>query len=370
MPLAFSEQPRSVVVAKRVTLVSLAVGVLALSWLVALMGFGLAVDESHREVRYATSKDGYFVFAPVQSGGHERIVSGAYSVSPSGAPGSPPSWMPPERILVTRASDVPRLLAGEAPRHVALSWPGDAGWVDPGPFGGGNFAFEPPVADCPPPTGGCIPESRPVLVFLRGSGWVGTAPGALTRAAIDYQDDTGYGGDAPVTVRMVWSVGGATQAAPTLLAVSWGAAAVGALAAIYWLFAGLRAAPAPHAAARPVGPASAATEDMLRLVRLGEIYVAGIRRNLAFSGVGILVAAVVLGVVALPLLYDTIDAFFRFQETLLMLATITYAFAIPALAVFALAYWLDAYVRTRRHLRAWSALSRELQDETDALLAA
>lgn len=350
-------RPRAVARAKWVMAVSAALLLVFASLFAAQVLGEHRRPEIGRGYRYVESGQDWLAFAELH--GFQDHVAGSWT-----------SMAAPDRVLLTRLADVDRLLAGDDPQDVILEWrPGGQEWrqLPYTSLNRGEVEFDPPGPVCPPPTGGCRPETTVVIVWLRGDDWIGTPRHATTYEEYDYQGDTAVGWDGPVGFRYATMSQGLHDLTWWWVGLAGASALVSTGAGLAWLIASRRApveAPAFEAPFRDVGAA-----EMLRLARLAELYVVTISRYFLISGAFIVLATGLVMYLALPPILRAADLAFRFTEHHAPAASLTFVLAPLFAAAVAIVFWAAQLREARRELARWRRFSRGLDEQAAAILA-
>lgn len=348
--LASPTPPRAARVARRTLLVA-AVVVAALSLSYALL---LLTDDTRPlrtyAYRAAVVGDEFLLAAPVSGGFAGDEIAVRYSVREG-----------PVEVAIFRQGDLPALLRGADVRPLKTLTP------DP-VLGGFVVRFERIAATCPPPTGGCIESSIPIIVWRKGTAWIGTQESALAFGRVEHErglfTDT-LRGEAPMTFGIDRTSRLLVQGSRAVVTGAALGALVAAGAAVAWIVIERRARltpsdpPAPH-------PPDVATESLLALVHLRAVYLDTIRRHYAFSAFGIVFLAAASMYAGLPpVLLATYGhlAWFGYEPSMILFVAL-----VPFLAVVAFVHWGVAFARVRRDLVRWNGLSQRFETEAARLL--
>lgn len=275
-----------------------------------------------------------------------------------------------DRMFLTRMGDVDRLLAGGTPTQIIQEWrPGGRDWQQLSVASNhGYIEFEMPASVCPPPTGACTQESRPVVVWLRGDDWVGTPRRSLTLAYYDYQEGDAVGWQGPVGFRHAVLSDELHGLTPWYV----GAVVLSALACVVsasaWAWLARRAPRQDEPDAPPFQEVGAS--EMLRLVRLAELYVATISRYFLLSGAFIVLATGLVMYLALPPLLADAASHYRFTAWYGNAAEITFVSVPLLVAAVAALFWAAQLRDVRRELARWRRFRQGLDEQAAAILAA
>ena len=281
------------------------------------------------------------------------------------------SWMANgsvERVLLLRQGDVARLVAGEDVEPIATF---DAGFVG-ARLSTGEMDYDGVAADCPPPTGGCIDASIPVLVWVEGSAWRGmdvAKPQWSTSTQEFRGGGAGFGGGwGPVSYARVETSRSMHAAARAAEWTALAAGLLGAGAAAWWLVEEARSPRGP--APRMGAPPGATTEEMLRLVRLASLYVEGIGRSFLVSALAIVAATVAVLWLGLPPVLSAARVQFAYLDGGFERALALFALGPAFVGFVALVAWGVSYARVRRELREWRDLSARFDAQAADVLGA
>lgn len=300
----------------------------------------------------AIERDGDFVaWAPV-FGGREETAHVRWSSNAT-----------PDRVLLLRQGDVEAVLAGQdvAPlQEFAATGVFDRGM--------GRLSFRVPSPDCPPPTGGCIDASMPVLVWLKGDAWRGAAVADARHHQVQNQGGGAIGWEGPVGYGVSIVNARVGVMGPVWMGVGTAAAVLATLCALTFLVAQVRLLRrAPRRDRLPL-PAGAGTEEMLRVVRLSGLYVETIQRYFLVSAAFIGLATLAVVGLGYPPLLEAAKRQFQFGDAMW---TAFYFLAVPLwTAGIALVFWAAAYLRVRRELREWREAARGFEEDAARILGA
>jgi hypothetical protein len=291
---------------------------------------------------YVEKRGDLFAYTPLPADNH--VSAQWFSVAPV------------DRVLLVRSADADRILAGRPPVAIIQEWrfEGGATW--------GFLEFEVPTISCPPPPDTCV-GSDPVLVWMRGNAWVGTPERSFTHV----QEKDLFTAGKPLYFehsRMHHSqyvVSKGVIGATLLLALVCMAcvAAWGVLA---------RRSPRPRTPSdAPFRSADAS--DMLRLVRLAELYVTTISRYFLLSGLAIVLATGLVMYLAFPPLLAGHEKHFGLMTSLRAGAFLTLIWTPGFVAAVAALFWATQLREVRQELARWRRFREGLDQQAAAMLA-
>ncbi|HEX2021261.1 MAG TPA: hypothetical protein VHH36_00995 [Candidatus Thermoplasmatota archaeon] len=352
--LAPSTPGRRAVLARRVVIASALAVALCTAWMATLLINDPATAHPTVQMR-SVERDGDYVAWTTVFAGADAHASAYYAADGR-----------PDRVLLLRQGQVPALLAGEDVSPLRIFPPPETVFAQSTGF----LDFPVPRSDCPPPTGGCLEGSVPVLAWVKGDAWRGSRVEDARLETLEREH--GASSEGPVGVIVVHSRAHILTFSWTLPLAAALATAVGLAATAVWVHAERR-----HARSRPdlgglgfAPPDGVGAEERLRLVRLTALYVESVGRSFVVSGFAILGATALVLHLGLPLSLDVSAGHFHYVpdagervDTLLIGGPLT-------VCAFALAVWGVAYARVRREIGRWRELSDRFERDAARMLGA